>query len=369
MSNVSTVIKQVPPQMPKGECRIAFVFDFPTTDEQRLGSIMEGSAGKMFHALCEISDIDVDNCLLTHALAQKPAQENPSHFFYNRNEYKAVCKQGDWRSKYPVNGFGYLKEQFEHNIDKLCKELNEVQPNVIVAMGSIALWALTGLDKVGTYRGTILKSLSFLPFKVTKVLPTFSPSAINRQYEFRPIVLHDLQKAIRESESKELTIKERELWIEPEIKDLEDFEQKFIRENNEDKPLSFDIETAGGFITCIGIAPSDRVAMVVPFKDERDVLKNYWTDSAHERQAWAWLKRILENEKITKVAQNQFYDVTWLAFKQNINVRGIVHDTMHCQHVLQPEHPKALGYLGSIYTNEGAWKTMAKFSKSTKKDE
>ena len=368
MSNVSTVLKQVPSQMPTGECRIAFVFDFPTTDEQRLDSIMVGSAGKMFHALCEISEIDVENCLLTHALAQKPPQENPSHFFYNRNQYKAECKKGEWKSKYPVNGFGYLKKEFEHNIDRLCEQLNEVQPNIIVAMGSIALWALTGLDKVGTYRGTILKTT--LPnLNSFKVIPTYSPSAINRQYEFRPIVLSDLEKAVRESNSKELTIKERELWIEPEIKDLEDFEQKYIRENNEDQPLSFDIETGGGFITCIGFAPSDTVAMVVPFKDERNVLKNYWTNVAHEQQAWSWVKEILENEKITKVAQNQFYDITWLAYKQNINVRGIVHDTMHCQHALQPEHPKALGFLGSIYTDEGAWKTMAKFSKSTKKDE
>ena len=43
--------------------------------------------------------------------------------------------------------------------------------------------------------------------------------------------------------------------------------------------------------------------------------------------------------------------------------------TMHAQHALQPEQQKGLGFLGSIYTNEGAWKTMAKFSKSTKRDE
>jgi len=369
MSNVSTVLKQVKPQLPKGDCRIAFVFDFPTTDEQRLDTIMVGSAGKMFHSLCEISGIDVENCLLTHALAQKPPQENPSHFFHNRNEYKAICKKGEWRSKYPVNGFGFLKQEFEHNIDELCKQLNEVQPNVIVAMGSLALWALTGLDKVGTYRGTILLSNLQKLTLSTKVMPTYSPSAINRQYEFRPVVLADLQKAIAESETKERIVKERELWIEPTIEDLQSFEESYIKENNADQPLSFDIETGGGFITCIGFAPSDTVAMVVPFKDKRNVLENYWTNVAHEQQAWAWVKKILENEKITKVAQNQFYDVTWLAYKQKINVRGTIHDTMHCQHALQPEQPKALGYLGSIYTNEGAWKTMAKFSKSTKRDE
>ena len=69
---------------------------------------------------------------------------------------------------------------------------------------------------------------------------------------------------------------------------------------------------------------------------------------------------------VTKVAQNQTYDVSWLRHMYGIEVKGVVHDTMHAQHVLQPELEKSLGYLGSIYTNEGAWKNLTNFSKSTK---
>jgi len=356
----------VPSQQPTGNCQIAFVFDFPNTDEQRLGQIMVGSTGKMFHKMCEILDLNVDNCLLTHALAQKPAQENPAHFFINKKNYTKFSKENKWRSKYPVNGFGFLKQEYESELERLQNELNACKPNIIIAMGSLALWALTGLDKIGTYRGTILKSDLT---SGTKVMPTYSPSAVIRNYDFRPVVLGDIKKAVAESDTPTIQIKERELWIEPNIKDLKDFEERYIRENNTDQPLSFDIETGGGFITCIGFAPSDAVALVIPFKDKRNVLQNYWTDVAHEQQAWAWIKRILENEKITKVAQNQTYDVSWLAYKHNIKVAGTIHDTMHAQHALQPEQQKGLGFLGSIYTNEGAWKTMAKFSKSTKRDE
>jgi hypothetical protein len=316
--------------------------------------------------MCEILELNVENCLLTHALAQKPAQENPAHFFMNKKNYSKFSKENKWRSKYPVHGFGFLKEEYESELERLQNELNACKPNVIIAMGSVALWALTGLDKIGTYRGTILKSDLT---GGTKVMPTFSPSAVIRNFDFRPIVLADIRKAVEESNTPQIKIKERELWIEPDIKDLEDFEQKFIRENNTDQPLSFDIETGGGFITCIGFAPSDTVALVIPFKDKRNVLQNYWTDPAHEQRAWAWIKRVLENEKITKVAQNQTYDVSWLEYKYNITVNGTIHDTMHAQHALQPEQQKGLGFLGSIYTNEGAWKTMAKFSKSTKRDE
>ena len=356
----------VPSHVPSGQSKIAFVFDFPSTDEQRLGQIMVGSTGKMFHKMCEILDVDVENCLLTYALAQKPAQENPAHFFLNKKSYQSSIKEKKWRSKYPVNGFGFLKEEYESELERLENELNACNPNIIIAMGSLALWALTGLDKIGTYRGTILKSNLT---GETKVLPTFSPSAVVRNYDFRPVVLADIKKALQESETPDIKIKERELWIEPTLEDLQKFEADYIRINNEDSPLSFDIETDGDFITCIGFAPSDSVAIVVPFKDTRKEKQNYWTDTKHEQQAWTWVKDILENEESTKVAQNQTYDVSWLAYKQNINVKGNIHDTMHAQHALQPEQQKGLGFLGSIYTNEGAWKTMAKFSKSTKRDE
>jgi hypothetical protein len=32
------------------------------------------------------------------------------------------------------------------------------------------------------------------------------------------------------------------------------------------------------------------------------------------------------------------------------------HDTMLLHHALQPESPKGLDYLGSVYTSESAWK-------------
>ena len=362
------VLKPVPSQKPKSDlqCKIAFVFDFPTNEEARLGEIMTGSAGRMFHQLVEILGIGVENCLLTYALSYKPAQENPAHFFHNRANYKALCKTTDWRSKYSVSGFGYLTEDKEPEIERLANELSAAQPNIIIAMGGLALWALTGLDKVGTYRGTILNSKTLS--EDIKVLPTYSPSAIVRNYDFRPVVLADIKKALLESESKEITTIERELWIEPTIKDLKEFYELHIREDNSDVPLSFDIETASGDITCIGFAPSDRVAIVIPFRDDRQILKNYWHDYDEELQAWAWVKGVLENENITKVAQNQTYDVSWLQYKKGIRVAGLVHDTMHAQHALQPEQQKGLGYLGSIYTNEGAWKTMATFSKSTRKE-
>lgn len=57
----------------------------------------------------------------------------------------------------------------------------------------------------------------------------------------------------------------------------------------------------------------------------------------------------------------------WLA-NEGLFTRGEVEDTMLLHHALQPELPKKLGYLGSIYTNEIAWKNLANFKEGNKKD-
>ena len=146
--------------------------------------------------------------------------------------FKSKEELEEWRKDYPdmydsvmqltTEASMKAKQEMEEDVRRLNKEINEVKPNVIIAMGSLALWALTGLDKIGTYRGIVLKSNLT---RGTKVLPTFSPSAVVKNYDFRPIVLSDLKKGIKESDSQFLETKERELWIEPCICDLKKFDK------------------------------------------------------------------------------------------------------------------------------------------------
>lgn len=360
------VLNRVNSQKSQGKMFIAIVMDHPSTTEVRLNKILAGGTGEILKGMCNLASVKLEECLLTHTFQLKPAQDNIANFFHNRLSYKKICKENEWRSPFPPTGHGFLKQEMEQDVRRLYKELNEVKPNVIIAMGSASLWALTGLDKIGTYRGSVMKCSDGLLEQDCKVVPTYSPSAVVRNFEFRPVVVADLIKAKGESLQKELIRDERSLYLEPSLQDLKDFEDKFITKGNKDEPLAFDIETANGEITCIGFAPNKNTALVVPFikKDGE-----YYWKYQDELKAWQWVKRILENANITKVAQNQTYDVSWLSFKKNIKVTGVTHDTMHAHHAYQPEMQKGLGFLGSLYTNESAWKTLAKFSHSTKADE
>jgi DNA polymerase I-like protein with 3'-5' exonuclease and polymerase domains len=137
---------------------------------------------------------------------------------------------------------------------------------------------------------------------------------------------------------------------------------------SEARLLAPDIETLNGQIRCIGFARSAEDVLVVPFV-ARLSGGSYWGDEGDELRAWACVRALLESE-IPKVGQNFLFDLTYLS-RVGIRPRNCLHDTMLLHHVLFPEMQKGLGFLGSVYTNESAWKLMRrhKGEEELKKDE
>lgn len=257
----------------------------------------------------------------------------------------------------------FCPEDLRPELDRLAEELCTVNPNIIVALGNTASWALIGQTAISKRRGTLF--LSTHTVSGFKVLPTYHPAAVMRQWELRTVTVLDLAKASREAAFPELIRPERHIWIEPELEDLERFYNEHIREC---RTLSVDIETAGTQITCIGFAPSHSIALVVPFLDLRRARGNYWPNKEAEQQAWGFVRRVLAGKE-RKVFQNGLYDISFLWRSYKIPVRNAEHDTMLLHHALHPESPKGLDFLGSVYTNEASWKLMRPRGKQTIKRE
>jgi DNA polymerase I-like protein with 3'-5' exonuclease and polymerase domains len=175
----------------------------------------------------------------------------------------------------------------------------------------------------------------------------------------------DLIKAGREAKFPQVRRPHREIWIEPTLLDIRSFINAHVMECS---LLSVDIETAGDQVTCIGFSPEPALALVVPFFDARRKGRSYWDSASAERAVWHLIKGVLEDPRIPKLFQNGLYDIAFLFRSVGIKVRGATHDTMLLHHALQPESPKALGFLGSLYTDEGPWKTERK-TKTIKRDE
>jgi uracil-DNA glycosylase len=248
---------------------------------------------------------------------------------------------------------GYLLQEYAPELNRLAAELLEHNPNLIICLGNSALWALAGKTGVAKLRGTTL--LSTHTVADFKILPTYHPAAVLRQWELRPTAIMDLMKAHREAQFPEIRRPNCEIWIEPTLEDISEFFAKYLPNCD---LLSVDIETSGTRITCIGFAPRPDLAIVIPFDDSRATKGCYWPTAQHERQCWEIVRRVLEDGSIPKLFQNGVYDIGFLMRSYGILVKGTKEDTMLAHHARQPESLKGLGYLGSIYTDHGTWKNM-----------
>lgn len=323
--------------------KIALVGEAWGEHEERERVPFVGPAGWQLNSMLKEAGIARYECYLTNVFNLRP---RPS----NKIENLCATRKEVRHALPPLSSGKYIRDEFLPELDRLYRELTEVNPNVVVCLGGTASWAILRDSRISKLRGAISNS-PVLPGK--KCLPTFHPSYILQGgYEARHVTILDLQKARRESEYPEIRRPKRTIYTEPLLSELNWFEEKFILPNPR---LSVDIETRGDIITCIGFAPTPQVALVVPFEDLRRPGGLYWPSLNDELAAWSWVRRVLDSPA-EKVFQNGLFDMHRLWRGYGIPVRNAEHDTMLLHHALQPESPKALDYLGSIYTDESAWK-------------
>lgn len=326
--------------------RIAIVGECPGEEETRLGRPFVGPSGNELRRELRAIGVDLDACYVMNVFNQR-APGNDVPLAYGVDKPSAASRALGPLSTNPTR---YLADEHFPHLERCRAELAAVSPNVIIALGNTATWLLLGQLGINTLRGTV--HLTDLPGRPTKVVPTYHPAAVLRQWSLRTVAITDLEKARLESLTPEVNYDDAEIWVEPNGEDLDTFGARFMENAT---ILSCDIETRAKQITCIGFAPSNDRAIVVPFWNKRDV--NYWSE-ADEMKAWRWVQKWLECP-IPKVFQNGLFDLQYLAM-MGFKPRNCTEDTMLAHHSLYSELPKNLRFLGSTMTNFPSWKSMRK---------
>lgn len=320
---------------------IMIVGEFWSQDCAEKGQPFSNSAGRLLKGLLSQIGINYSDCYATCVFNRQPPGGKLQGFGGERHEALPDYQQLAQKL--------WVHRKWQPEINRLYEEIKTVRPNVILALGATPLWALTHHKGIKSYRGTPLISRNG-----TKVLPTYHPSAVQRQWSLRPIMLMDLMKLRKESATRKIVRPRRIINIEP---TLDDFHQ-FYEEHIVPAPvLGTDIETKsiyGPTITEIGFATSVDRAIVVPFWDR--TRGNYWTSELEEREAWKLVQTIMETKP--HVGQNFNYDVSYLWQCMGIRTLRFGGDTMMMHHSMQPEMEKGLGFLASLYTDEPSWKLM-----------
>lgn len=344
---------------PSGPCpaRIMIVGEAPGEEEARTGNPFEGYSGQELTRMLAEAGISRSTCFITNVVRVRPPGNDIGAFIAEKKKDVTPDHRflRDKRVLPPVvDGMAMLEREIA-----LC------QPNVIIALGNVALWALTGNWGITSWRGSLLEcDLSLgLPYK-PKVVPTYHPAAVLRQWSWRRIAVQDFRRARVASRARELIRPDYRFIIRPDFATVNSVLDQLLYQLNSDwNPpaplrLSCDIETRAGHIACIGIAWSKTEALCIPLMCiERS--EGYWT--AEEESLIMWkLSLILMHKNILVIGQNFIYDAQYLD-RHNLIRPQNVRDTMIAHHSMFSNMPKGLDFLSSMYCEFHAyWKDEGK---------
>ncbi len=334
------------------DAKILIVGEAPGDTETQLGKPFMGSAGQELTKMLLDAGLRRQDCYLTYAFMEQPPKNKIEEWQVKKKELPSSY------SLPAMSRGNYLSPSKVHHIDRLWKEIETVKPNVIVALGAVALWALTYETSISALRGAIIQSRGY------KILPTFHPAYILRVWSDRLVLVADLMKAKTHSDSPTFQRPVRNLLITPIPGEVEQFYREHLASA---RLISVDIETERQQITSISFAPRKDLGLVIPFVNREKSDKSQYSFS-DELRCWRVVRAVLSGEAHL-LFQNGAYDCQYL-LRYGIDIRNFFEDSMILHHSLLPEMQKGLGFLGSLYLDEPAWKIMRKAKKeAVKKDE
>lgn len=331
--------------------RIFLLGEAPGTEESERGKPFVGPSGWELRRMLKVIGVNLDDCYVANVFSRQP--ENNNLALYGGGLRDGVLAH---LGPLTLNPLTICADDHAPDLDRLWAEIATVRPNILIALGNTACWALGLGQGIGALRGSIHTATVPGLDRPLKVLPTYHPAAILRQWDQRVIALADLAKANAESGSPDFAFDNSTLWIAPTIADLAEFQRTHM---DPATICAVDIETKRGQITCISFAPTVADSFVIPFWIEGPE-PSYWSP-AEEALAWRWVQHNMERVDLVKVFQNGVYDLTYL--QHYCSPRSCTEDTMLAHHSLFSELQKGLGFLGSVYCNVGSWKKMRTFKK------
>jgi uracil-DNA glycosylase len=321
--------------------KILLIGDFPNDSDIRAGRPFSGRVGEQLGHMLSDAGLSYASVSLTNVFDTMPKGGDINNWAIDRKSLKNLLETGARWSPIPCKKGVVSPEFVVPALSRLEGEIAKASPNVIVPLGNIALAALTGQSGITKLRGALYMA------EGRKVIPSYHPAAIIRNYEWHATAVADFMKVKLHSVSPEAWPKNRKIYLEPTVEDLLTWQERLCRAEF----LAMDIETKHRQITCIGFSPSNAESYVIPFWNKKG---NHWEDPKDEALAYRVTRAICRSPAV-KILQNGLYDLQYLA-KYSIPVQGFSEDTMIKHHALYPALPKGLDYLGSLYTDEVAWK-------------
>ena len=313
--------------VPSPDARIMLVGEAPTSKDIQARQPFSGGTGHVLNKVLTLAGIYKGDCII------------------------ANCSTKPMTKFFTTKTMGTPTPEFELQIERLRQEIIEHNPNIIIALGAVPMYILTGNKSIKQFRGFIAES-TLVPGK--KVLATYSPRAITYEWVFLYQVAMDLRKALHESETPDIKSDNRNLVVAPSKQQALQYLNQ-IYENRDTYKIAIDLEhtTPGAHISWFGISHSEDFGMSIQFIDT--VNRQPTFPENDELELISAIARIC-NSGIPLIFHNASYDVMNLWHQWGVWCENLYFDTLLAAHVLWPEFPRDLGFLGSICLNVPPWK-------------
>jgi DNA polymerase I-like protein with 3'-5' exonuclease and polymerase domains/uracil-DNA glycosylase len=309
-------------------------------------SLKEVSAGRLLEnpdvaSVLREAGLNIRNCF----------QSFVSKYYVPPNPKKGRKIPFEVRAKKYHESDTFMSEQ----VDDLQKEVNQLKPNLILALGGTALWALTG--RSGKKNGITQNRGSILLGMGVKCIATYNPAQLSWQSETSPefigywnraIMVCDIKRAIAQSQFREIIRPHRILEV---AKSYEHF-RSFYERYKDNYLVSVDIESGGNCVPiCVGLAFNKTHGMTLPLWNTNGISTIPDIELVH---CWILLAHILETHGI--IGQNfRGYDTDKLRML-GFRTRKLIHDVMMKVYAINPELPVGLAFNTSVYTEEPFYK-------------
>lgn len=332
---------------------ILIVGDYPSSADLTAKKPFSDYAGLELDSILKQAGIDKGSCAFLNVLSitapKNPIKgKKPLDAWINKNKKPRpgeVLLLGKWVAPFLPIELELFKEQLSAFKD--C--------NVIIALGDLPLWVLTGETSVEKWRGSELPC-TLLENK--KVIPTYHPRDLAKAYKNRFPTVFDFKRAKRESFYPEIKKPYWTFYTGMQATFYKNYLQASIDMlDKKEMKIVCDLEIKHTIITCLGLATDKNSAICIPFYEKG---LPYFSP-VDNLLIINLLRTLFHHPNCLLVNQNLPFDVQFL-FWEFLIFPHMHYDTMVAHHVLLPDTLKALDFQASIYNEHYRyWKDDGKF--------
>ena len=318
------------PFIKKSFSRVLIVGESPGQEEVRQRRPFVGPSGKILRKTLGLVGLNLDFCSIANSVP----------FFY---------KSGETPSTKVV----------DENNETLFNFIKEVKPNIIIGLGGVALYALTGKKNIMEWSGQLFNIQGY------KVGCTIHPALVYRNPDYGVQFFLHLLKFSKEANSKTLTYEPAAPYHV--LKTIDDLSEAY-EEIKGAPALTLDTETTGfdaleDKVLCLGINNIKNNYIIPMYSDGK-------VSEIPEEHLRKWLNEVLST-KAPKILFNTKFDLKFL-YKFGLNKIYPIEDTMYILRMveenLNPRGPSSLKLAVRTFMNKPNYEEEVHKYAPSKKD-